>query len=317
MGRLISKASGAFSAVALALMGTSAMAQELPTSAKSQGLRLSASPSSQKPKATIASGSSDATAPVLIRVRLPSEASAQGPLPHIPAQFAVQDEESGLAWIRYDFTAPNGSNIPTDLDLHGRKSWQGTTAAALSPLAAPGTYTLRLVWVMDLAGNSSVIEGAALDALGVKPVTVTAAPIFDDTAPLFVSGRLLKNKVSKSATVPGTSRPQFLRAEVFATDSGTGLTAGIASSTLFFCKLDQSECVYLNGSVGQRGLSEGSLMLSDNGNSLARASTGDYHLQLVYVRDHAGNITGLVSTRFFGSYDFSTSFPGSVLTITP
>ncbi|MBQ0934385.1 hypothetical protein [Ideonella paludis] len=317
MGRLISKACGTFSALVLALLGTSVLAHELPQSGKPQDLRVGASPSSLRPKATIASNGSDVTAPVLLRVRLPLEASAQGPLPNIPVRFSVQDEGSGLAWIRFDFTAPNGSNIPTEQDLHGRRSWQGLTAAALSPMAAPGTYTLRLVWIMDLAGNSSVIEGAALDALGVKPVTVTSAPSFDDTAPLFVSGRLLQSKVSKSATVPGTSRPQFLRAEVFATDSGTGLTAGIASSTLFFCKLDQSECVYLNGSVGQRGLSEGSLLLSDNGNSLARASTGDYHLQLVYVRDHAGNITGLVSTRFFGSYDFSTSFPGSVLTITP
>lgn len=318
MGRLISRACGTVSALVLALLGTSVLAHELPQSGKPQDLRVGASHSSQRPKATIASSGSDVTAPVLVRVRLPLEASAQGPLPHIPVRFSAQDESSGLEWIRFDFKAPNGTIISSVLDLHGQSRLQGQSAVPLSPMAAPGNYPLSLVWVMDVAGNSAVFEGAALDAFAVKPVTVTNAPTYDDTAPTFVSGRLLQSKVSKGATVPGTSKPQYLRAELRATDAGTGMTAGISSATLVFCKLDQSECFVLSGEVLPRGISDATVMLSDYGD-LSRLSTGQYHLQVLYVVDHAnnGSTNGLVSTRFGGSYDFSTSFPGSVLTITP
>ncbi|MCA0174933.1 MAG: hypothetical protein LCH73_01390 [Proteobacteria bacterium] len=247
---------------------------------------------------------------------------------------SATDNLTGLRSIYLQFTGPEGPDGYTAIAFASRSlsapvaSWQGRVVWTPNTDTVPGAWRLTEVQLTDLNGNTARYDETALAGLGSSTLTVRNAAK-DAAAPKLVSGLLLNETLSQTATLPGgySWLPVYIQADLVVRDRVQRgyIASGVNSAELTFCEQTAlpSGCNWYNqftleGSVGWRRTGQYTLNTSgapfhDN----AYLTLGRYELVKVMLVDRAGNQILLTGTSMGGETDFSTMFPSTTITLTP
>ncbi len=264
----------------------------------------------------------DATGPVLTAFNASTTLNVSKSSAPFKVFVKATDDLSGVSYLYFDATGPSGQTI-TAYAAPGYPAKAVSLSGGfqnLNRMLEPGTWKFTYAYGYDAAGNYSAVDEATLDALGNTTFTVGNNTGHDIVKPLLTSGKVMTPAVSLSALVPGSAdSPVYVGVKVTASDAGTTALAGVASVSLYFCKLaEPNVCIYPYGDVFATALSTASLTVGAQVSAANGIVTGTYELKVAYVYDHAGNDTYLHSTNFGGTTDFSALFPGgTTITLVP
>lgn len=264
-----------------------------------------------------ASLAADVTGPSLLAFNAASAINLGKSAAPFKVYAKMSDDLSGASTMYFYATGPSGQTAY----VYAPSSFPAPTLSAnlgfspLNRMMEPGVWKFEYGYGYDGADNYSVFDEAALEALGNTVFTVTNNGGYDTTQPQLIDGKVLTPSVSLASVLPGTTnKPTSAGVKVNLTDAGNTALAGVKSVTLYFCKLaDPNKCIYPSASVYATGQASAALTAGTEVSAANGIATGTYELRHVYVYDHAGNYSALYGTKFGGSTDFSTLFPGGTV----
>lgn len=260
----------------------------------------------------------DTVPPVLTKLSAPKSVDLSQPTPGLVLSVGATDDLSGLWSILVAAQGPSGQFIYVGGNPWAPTKFSGTIGQgySLTGFEEPGTYSLSYAYLYDAAGNLAFLGRDQLVALGGRTdFTVKNKLGYDRTPPQLVSGKILTQETSLSASHPGTTMRPIVKAMVEVTDTGDTAMSGVYFTDLEFCLADASHCLLLYGNNEAPRRAAVTVMA---GHLLdPSAQPGVYHLKRVSSRDYAGNSLYLVSNQFGGPTDFSAYFPSTTITLTP
>lgn len=264
----------------------------------------------------------DTTAPVLNSFHT---GAATVNAAHADAQAKVtvdlSDDMSGIVDVYVRATSPSGTQTIFGYDKNMNfltKSYHRVVNVDMRAFSEPGVWTITQIGAVDAAGNSMVMDGPELAALGSSTTfTVTNVNGGDIVPPTLVSGSIVKTSISLSTPPVGaTSGKPLLGVKILAQDTANGgfPVSGATQVWTAFCLSDMSNCIYPGAVETDAGLSQTSFNVSFR---VYTIPVGKYYLYSVEMQDSAGNDSYMLSTKFGGTTDFTTLFPATVITIKP
>lgn len=168
-----------------------------------------------------------------------------------------------------------------------------------TPTAAPGTWRVVSISVVDGAGNWSYYDEAALVPLGNTQFTVLNRAPVDLQAPAITAAQILAADVSYSTPPPGTwegSAP-YVGVQLQVDDSPPAPTAaqaatyasGISFAYVQYCEPVYGTCFYSSGSAALQGNKAGAIQTGARVGYYAWMPPGDYTANWMSTYDRAGN----------------------------
>ena len=279
----------------------------------------SSSQSATQQAKTLAVRAVDANPPQLRSINTSFLVDATGDIPQLVVNVNANDDASGVYYLYFEATGPNGQKKFGSIGPQFPVSTlNASTALRFGRNDAPGLWAITDLEVGDDAGNWHDYTGRELAALGNTRFFVlnSYAKYLDNTPPVVGNGTVLTPTVALTDG-SGNSVRTTVGIKLTATDAGNPAATGVHVMEVYFCMLDNSNCIFLQQTDGVEARTSTTLLPAA---PVAGGvyPPGDYYLYYVHLIDWGSNESYTVSTEFGGTTDFSRVMPaGHKITLTP